>query len=83
MSDVKKFWIALDAMGISYSQLSWDGYNVFGDKESIEEVKRMQHLAGTVPALRERLATTLKLVEAYEKAHDDIRGRAEKVQEAG
>lgn len=46
---------ALAAADIEYSGLSWGGFNIFGDRKSIEEVKRLQHLADTVPHLQAEL----------------------------
>jgi hypothetical protein len=34
-----------DAMaGIAHSAMSWSGFNVYGDKQSIAEVRRLVHL---------------------------------------
>lgn len=33
---------ALSIAGLTYSALSWNGFNVFGNDESIAEVKRLQ-----------------------------------------
>ena len=46
---------ALTAADLEYSAMSWSGFNLFGDRASIDEAKRMQHAAGTVPALRDRI----------------------------
>jgi hypothetical protein len=53
-----KFHDALQKSGLQYAAMSWGGYNVFGDKASIDEIKRLHHLAGTVPALRDELLAT-------------------------
>jgi hypothetical protein len=50
-----EFYEILNAANIEYASLSWSGFNVFGDKTSIDEVKRLQHLAALVPELRARL----------------------------
>lgn len=33
---------ALSAANLSYSALSWNGFNVFGNDESVAEIKRLQ-----------------------------------------
>lgn len=40
------------------SGLSWAGKNVFGNAESIEAVKTALHEAGTIPALKQRIAAS-------------------------
>jgi hypothetical protein len=50
-----EFYDVLNAAKVEYASLSWSGFNVFGDSASIAEVQRLQHLAGTVPELRQRI----------------------------
>ena len=50
-----EFYDVLNAAKLEYASLSWSGFNVFGDPASIAEVQRMQHLAGIVPELRQRI----------------------------
>jgi len=45
---------ALNAAKLEYSALSWSGMNVFGDRKSIEEVKRLTQVENYVTALREQ-----------------------------
>jgi hypothetical protein len=44
---------------VSHSGLSWNGFNVFGDRKSIDEVGRLMYVSGTWEtvdsALRERI----------------------------
>ena len=47
---------ALTNAGLEYSAMSWGGFNLFGDRKSIDEAKRLLHMAGAVPALKELLA---------------------------
>lgn len=47
---------AQQAQPVINNILSWGGKNVYGDKESIDAVKTALHEAGTVSALRERIA---------------------------
>jgi hypothetical protein len=45
--------------GVGQSGLSWNGFNVFGDRKSIDEVGRLMYVSGTWEtvdsALRERI----------------------------
>jgi hypothetical protein len=50
------FHDALTHAAIPYAGLSWGGFNLFGDRRSIDEAKRMQHEVGTIPALRAEIA---------------------------
>ncbi len=51
-----KFVDALTAAGIDYSGLSWSGFNVFGDRPSVEEVKRLTHGTTRISQLEKALA---------------------------
>jgi hypothetical protein len=42
-------------MGANLSALSWNGFNLFGDKKSIDELERLLTLDAHVIALRQRL----------------------------
>lgn len=53
--DANEFYDALNKANLEYSALSWDGFNLFGDKKSIEEAERLQYFAGLVPFLRLRI----------------------------
>jgi hypothetical protein len=37
------------------SSISWSGFNVYGDKKSLQEVERCIHEAGTVPELKQQI----------------------------
>lgn len=38
-----------------YSAMSWNGFNVLGNRKSIDEVKRATNEACTIPQLRDRI----------------------------
>jgi hypothetical protein len=57
MTDASKTHFALTNAGLEYSAMSWGGFNLFGDRKSIDEAKRLLHAAGTVEALKDRIAT--------------------------
>ena len=41
--------------GIELSAISWNGFNLFGDKKSIDEVKRLMTMEARAIALQARL----------------------------
>lgn len=62
---------ALNAANLEYSGLSWSGKNVFGDRKSIDEVRRLTQLDNYVTALREenqRLRAKLDARDARDPA---------------
>lgn len=50
-NEASKFHDALTAADLSYSGLSWSGFNIFGNRESVEEVKRLQHEVGRLRSI--------------------------------
>jgi hypothetical protein len=56
--NASEFHDALKAAGRSYSALSWNGFNVFGDETSIAEVRRLLHQDDVVGCLRDELIET-------------------------
>jgi hypothetical protein len=48
-----QFYTALNAANFEYSAMSWSGFNVFGDRKSINEVGRLTYF----PARCEQLET--------------------------
>ena len=48
--------------------LSWDGFNICGSIESIEQVKQMQHDAGTIPELKQRINSDAERIAELESA---------------
>src|SRR3954468_7585737 len=55
MSDAtpSDFYARLD--GLQFSALSWNGFNLFGDSKSIEEVRRLMFQEARANALEQRL----------------------------
>lgn len=41
--DYAALWDAVSKAGVDASAVSWGGFNVFGDAESIAEVQRLMH----------------------------------------
>jgi hypothetical protein len=41
---VKAIWEAAKALDADLSCLSWNGFNIAGDRKSIDEVQRLMHL---------------------------------------
>lgn len=44
--------------------LSWGGFNLYGDRKSIDEAKRLKHDADTVPELKRAYASLLAATPA-------------------
>lgn len=42
-------------VAVPQSSMSWSGFNLLGNAESIAEARRLLHEAGTVPELRQRI----------------------------
>ena len=53
--DARKFHDALTTANIEYSGLSWGGFNLFGNRKSINEAMRLLHEAGKVPVLMRQI----------------------------
>lgn len=46
----------LTAANLEYAAMSWNGFNLFGDRKSIDEAKRLLHNSDSrMPALERRL----------------------------
>lgn len=54
-ADPSAIHAALRAADLSYSALSWNGFNLVGDRASIDEVKRLIHVEGRMKCLQETL----------------------------
>lgn len=50
MSTATDIYGALHAANLSYSAMSWSGFNLFGDQPSIDELKRLVHEVGNIEA---------------------------------
>lgn len=61
-----KFHAALTKFDLEYAALSWGGFNLFGDRKSIEEAKRLQHLAGNATAYREEIGRLRARADSYD-----------------
>jgi len=46
-ADAMQIHNALKATGLGYSAMSWNGYNLFGNADSIAELKRLLHNSDT------------------------------------
>lgn len=46
---------AAKELGAELSAVSWNGFNLFGDRKSIDELKRLMHTEARVDALVSRL----------------------------
>lgn len=46
--------------GIAHSAMSWNGFNLFGDAKSIQEVHRLMHEADRAKALEAMLMRNMK-----------------------
>lgn len=60
MTSANEFHKALAEAGLEYSNVSWNGFNVFGDEKSIAEVKRLRSIATKVELLEKRLEAALQ-----------------------
>lgn len=66
------FYDALNTAGLEYAVFSCNGVDLFGDRESIDALKRWHHEAGTVPQLSEALTFLRARCEAYMAALEKI-----------
>ena len=60
----------LSMANIPYSGMSWNGFNLVGDRESIEEVKRLQWVESYVIHQR----ATIAMLETKLKEKGDLNG---------
>lgn len=67
-----KFHAALTAANLEYAGMSWGGFNLFGDRESVQKACRMRHDAETLPIIRDQLVDTLRLSHDWMKKHDKL-----------
>lgn len=51
----RRLWDAATATGLEFAALSWGGFNIIGDRQSIDEVRRLFNADALVDALRARL----------------------------
>lgn len=59
-ADASMLHSILTAANVDYATLSWNGFNLFGDRKSIDEAKRLLHNSDSrMPAL-ERLLKEMK-----------------------
>lgn len=65
MNDTQKIRMALTTSGVEYAGISWGGFELFGNRRSIDEFKRLQHRAAQTEYFQERLieATSPKTAE--------------------
>jgi hypothetical protein len=52
---------ALASARVSFSAMSWNGFNVYGDEASIKEVGRLQHQDYVVECLRKEVLALRKM----------------------
>ena len=70
---------ALKEAGLEYAALSWNGFDLFGERKSIEEAKRLLHNSDTrLPAIEDRLHETTHLSFEWMKKHDRLLGFIQK-----
>ena len=70
---------ALKEAGLEYAALSWNGFNLFGERKSIEEAKRLLHNSDSrLPAIEERLLEETRLSFEWQKKHDKLLGFIQK-----
>lgn len=81
MTNPRHFYDALNAARLEYSAVSWNGFNLFGDKDSIAEATRILHAAGTVPVLRERLRDEARRLDSIELRNGLIEALQDKIKE--
>jgi hypothetical protein len=65
---------ALTKAGLEYSALSWGGFNLFGDRASIEEAERIKHNSDILPAIRDQLVDACQLAHEWMSKHDKLLG---------
>lgn len=70
-----RFHAALTAADLEYAGMSWGGFNLFGDRKSIAEAQRLQHLAGQ----REALVTEIQTTRALAKQRGEALVTLEKI----
>lgn len=74
-----KFHDALTSANLEYASLSWGGFNLFGDRKSIDEAKHLQHEAGNVEVYyRPELLASRKLAHEWMVKHDKLLGFIQK-----
>lgn len=61
---ILKIYSALCGQNVPFSAMSWSGFNLIGDEESIKELKRLQHRDACVDTLQKRLDEVMKELEA-------------------
>lgn len=52
--------------------LSWGSFNIYGSSESVEQVRQMQHDAGTVPELKQRINSDAARIAELERQRDAL-----------
>ena len=79
MTETGKIHSALKDAGLEYAALSWNGFNLFGDRKSIEEAKRLLHNSDDVlPIIRDQLCDIQRLSFDWMKKHDRLLGFIQK-----
>lgn len=74
-----RFHDALSAANIEYAGLSWGGFNLFGERRSVDEAKRLLHNSDSVlPAVREQLLDAIRLSHEWMQKHDKLLGFIQK-----
>lgn len=71
---------ALNAANLEYSGLSWDGKNVFGDRKSIDEVKRLTQVENYVTALREEGERHRELIAELREEAKQLKARLDYIE---
>jgi hypothetical protein len=71
MSTASDMHTALSASGLEYAGLSTNGFNLFGDRRSIDEAKQWLHAVGVAEALRRELMETRDHLDRLTQHHNE------------
>lgn len=69
---VGDFYDALNATNKEYAALSWNGFNLWGDRKSIKEVNRLIHKESFIEPLQNRLKETQDRLHAQKEFSDKL-----------
>lgn len=65
--DVSKIWDIAKKLDMEYSAMSWGGFDLLGDRKSINEVSRLQHCEDRMKALEVIVKDERERAETLEK----------------
>jgi hypothetical protein len=64
---VSEFYDALKATDKEFSATSWGGFNLFGDRKSINELNRLINIESFIKPLHERIKSQQDIIEKLKK----------------